>query len=80
MPGRKRGLIRLGTLLHRPESGALVLAVDRIPPLGVGVFDSELREAGSVVNILGPISYPMVEVRGEGKRDQPKEAEFYILE
>jgi len=80
MPGRRRGLIRLGTFLRRPESGGLVLAVERIPPLGERVFDSELSEVGSVANILGPVAHPMVEVKTKTKSDQPKDAVFYLLE
>jgi len=80
MPGRRRGLIRLGTLSRRLESGTLVLAVDRIPPLGQSVYDSELEEVGSVASILGPVARPMVEVRTRTRKDQPKEAVFYLLE
>lgn len=80
MPGRRRGLIRLGTFIRRQKSGTLVLAVDRIPPLGESVFDSELREVGSIVNVLGPVSYPMVEVRAKKETNPPGEAAFYLLE
>lgn len=54
--------------------------MDRIPPLGESVFDSELREVGSIVNVLGPVSYPMVEVRAKKETNPPGEAAFYLLE
>ena len=54
--------------------------MNRIPPLGVSVFDSEFREVGSVSNVFGPISHPMVEVRSKNKRDPVKGATFYLRE
>jgi len=67
-------------LSRRLESGTLVLAVERIPPLGQSVHDSQLKEVGSVTSILGPVACPMVEVKTRTKKDQPKEAVFYLLE
>ncbi len=54
--------------------------MDKIPPLGARVFDSELREVGSVSNIFGPASHPMVEVRSKNKRDPTRGAIFYLQE
>lgn len=80
MPGRKRGPVRLGTFSQSLKKDTLVLAVDKIPPLGARVFDSELREVGSVSNIFGPASHPMVEVRSKNKRDPTRGAIFYLQE
>ncbi|MFB0569636.1 MAG: H/ACA ribonucleoprotein complex subunit GAR1 [Nitrososphaeria archaeon] len=80
MPGRKRGLVRLGTFSQRLKNDTLVLTVNRIPPLGANVFDSELKEVGSVSNVFGPISHPMVEVRSKNKRDPSKGVTFYLRE
>lgn len=70
-------LKRLGRVWGKVE-GSLIIEAELLPDLGEKVYDSQLREIGRVVSILGPVNHFFIEVIG-GSLDPKEGAPLYVL-
>jgi len=76
----KQTIVRLGVLWKIVKS-QLVIKCEKVPKIGVKVYDSSLREVGEIVSIFGPTSQPFAEVRTANNSSKRYLGEtFYILE
>ncbi len=55
---------RIGAPLHRVQ-GYIILRVDRVPRIGVPVYDGGGRKVGFVADVFGPVRRPYVAVKGK---------------
>ena len=79
MPTLRRGLTRLGTLLHS-LAGELVLKGENVPSLGAKVYDENLDPAGYVSNVFGPVKSFFVAVKLTTDKRYGPGAKFYLME
>ncbi len=59
-------LRRLGVVLHATPNGYLVATIEdpeRLPPLGVQVFDEERKPVGQLLDVIGPVKQPYAVVK-----------------
>lgn len=57
-------LKRLGKILHISKSRSLIAKLEAPPPkLGSKVFDSRLKEVGTVTDVFGPVSSPYLSIK-----------------
>lgn len=62
---------RLGEVLHVAKNNYIIVKIedpDRIPKLGVKVFDEFRRELGQLLDVIGPVSQPYAVVKPLDKR------------
>lgn len=71
--------IRLG-ILWKILRNQLIIECDRVPRIGVKVYDSTLREVGEVVSVFGPTSHPFAEVKTGNTSKRYIGEVLYILE
>ncbi len=61
-----QGLRRLGTVLHATRNGYIVATIEepeRLPPLGVPVYDEDRKQIGQLLDIIGPVKQPYAVVK-----------------
>jgi RNA-binding protein len=59
-------LRRLGEVLHATPNGYLVATIeqpDRIPPLGIQVFDEDRKPVGQLLDVIGPVKQPYAVIK-----------------
>jgi rRNA processing protein Gar1 len=77
MSREAKKLKRLGKVWGRVE-GSLVIEAELLPELGEKIYDSQLREVGRVVSVLGPVNHFFIEVMG-GNLDYEQGTPLYVL-
>ena len=78
MRGRRRPL-RLGRV-WRVVEGRLVVEGERVPRLGAKVYDSSMREVGTVSSVLGPTERFFIEVKPRKPVNYAQGEPLYIME
>ncbi len=54
---------RIGLVLHVTSNRNVILKAENVPRIGDHVMDENLTSAGTVLDIIGPVSSPYVTVR-----------------
>lgn len=54
---------RIGLVLHISSNRNMILKAENIPHIGDQVMDENLNPAGTVFDIIGPVSSPYITVR-----------------
>jgi len=61
--GENEGLQRIGSVFHVSSTKNMIIKAENLPHIGDRVVDENLRNAGTVFDVFGPISSPYVAVR-----------------